>query len=166
MDPKAEASSQELTSAGLLNLLHRRLAALGGDAAGRALVERLLAAAAGPYFDILGRWLAEGVLDDPYSEFMVKVGGGAGQRCVQRQRAASAVSLQPRARRRSWVELCLLWITRHMGRDPWVLQECALFDGALWLWWMAPHPQFPSHLLWRRRRTPAWGATRWRTTSS
>lgn len=71
--PQAEASAQELTSAGLLNLLHRRLAALGGDAAGRALVERLLAAAAAPYFDVLGRWLAEGVLDDPYSEFMVKV---------------------------------------------------------------------------------------------
>jgi hypothetical protein len=69
---QAEASSQELTSAGLLNLLHRRLGALGGDAAGRALAERLLAAAAGPYFEILGKWLAEGVLDDPYNEFMVK----------------------------------------------------------------------------------------------
>ncbi|GBF91900.1 gamma-tubulin complex component [Raphidocelis subcapitata] len=68
----AEASSQELTSAGLLNLLHRRLGSLGGDAAGRALVERLLAAAAAPYFEILGSWLAAGVLDDPYSEFMVK----------------------------------------------------------------------------------------------
>jgi hypothetical protein len=73
---QAEAASQELTSAGLLNLLHRRLGALGGDAAGRALVERLLAAAAAPYFEILGKWLAAGVLDDPYSEFMVKVRAG------------------------------------------------------------------------------------------
>jgi hypothetical protein len=80
--PQTEASSQEITSAGLLNLLHRRLAALGGDAAGAALAERLLAAAAGPYFEILGRWLAEGVLDDPYCEFMVKARfwGGGGRR--------------------------------------------------------------------------------------
>jgi hypothetical protein len=73
MHAQADAASQELTSAGLLNLLHHRLGALGGDAAGRTLVERLLAAAVEPYFEILGGWLSTGVLDDPYNEFMVKV---------------------------------------------------------------------------------------------
>jgi hypothetical protein len=62
-----------MTSAGLLNLLHKRQGSLAGDRAGQQLVGQLLQAAAEPYFGILRQWLCLGVLDDPHGEFMVKV---------------------------------------------------------------------------------------------
>ena len=37
-----------------------------------ALLERLLRAGCAPYFAALERWLCEGVLDDPFAEFMVQ----------------------------------------------------------------------------------------------
>ncbi len=43
-----------------------------GDTAARGLLGKLLQAGAAPYFKILERWLCEGVLDDPFSEFMVE----------------------------------------------------------------------------------------------
>lgn len=43
-----------------------------GDAAARGLLGKLLLAGAAPYFKMLERWLCEGVLDDPFSEFMVE----------------------------------------------------------------------------------------------
>lgn len=43
-----------------------------GDAAARGLLGKLLQAGAAPYFKMLERWLCEGVLDDPFSEFMVE----------------------------------------------------------------------------------------------
>ena len=49
-----------------------RSCALVGDQQGRALAQRLLAAGCQPYFQVLDRWLWEGVLDDPHSEFMVQ----------------------------------------------------------------------------------------------
>lgn len=69
--------------------MHGRLQSLAGDPQGRALVARLLSAACEPYFAMLQRWLCEGVLDDPYGEFMVledTVGGEAitTQRAVRR----------------------------------------------------------------------------------
>ena len=42
-----------------------------GDAAARALVKKLLRAGCQPYFRMLEKWLAEGLLDDPFQEFMV-----------------------------------------------------------------------------------------------
>ncbi|KAF5833568.1 Spc98 family-domain-containing protein [Dunaliella salina] len=60
------------TVAGLLNLLHAKAASLAGDRAKRALVHRLLHAAAAPYFKMLERWLHDGVLEDAYGEFMVQ----------------------------------------------------------------------------------------------
>lgn len=68
----AEAASQQLSSAGLLNLLHAKAASLAGDRAKRALVHRVLHAAAAPYFKMLERWLHDGVLEDAYGEFMVQ----------------------------------------------------------------------------------------------
>lgn len=68
------AAKVELTSAGLLNLLVARQRSLAGDRQGQALVGQLLEAAAEPYFGILRQWMCSGVLDDPYGEFMVKVG--------------------------------------------------------------------------------------------
>jgi len=47
-------------------------AARAGDAAATALLQRLLRAGCGPYFCALERWLCEGVLDDPFAEFMVQ----------------------------------------------------------------------------------------------
>lgn len=46
----AAAASCRLTSAGLLNLLHAKAAALAGDRVGRALLHRVMHAAATPYF--------------------------------------------------------------------------------------------------------------------
>ena len=43
-----------------------------GDATAVALLERLLRAGCAPYFAALERWLCEGVLDDPFAEFMVQ----------------------------------------------------------------------------------------------
>lgn len=45
---------------------------IAGDSNGRALLLLLLQAACGPYFRMLELWLCQGVLDDPYSEFMVQ----------------------------------------------------------------------------------------------
>jgi len=68
----AHAASARLTSAGLLNLLHTKASALAGDRVGRALLHKILHAAAVPYFRMLERWLCEGVLEDPHGEFMVR----------------------------------------------------------------------------------------------
>jgi hypothetical protein len=43
-----------------------------GDSAARALLGKLLRAGCKPYFQTLERWLCEGILDDPFCEFMVQ----------------------------------------------------------------------------------------------
>jgi hypothetical protein len=58
--------------AALLNALQRAAAAHAGDAAASALLQQLLAAAAAPYCAALGRWVYEGVVDDPYAEFLIQ----------------------------------------------------------------------------------------------
>jgi gamma-tubulin complex component 2 len=58
--------------AALLNALQRAAAAHAGDAAAAALLQQLLAAAAAPYCAALGRWVYEGVVDDPYAEFLIQ----------------------------------------------------------------------------------------------
>jgi gamma-tubulin complex component 2 len=68
----AEASSRCLRGAGLLSLLHTKASALMGDADAHKLALRLLRAAAEPYFSMLEKWLTQGVVDDPYSEFMIQ----------------------------------------------------------------------------------------------
>lgn len=61
-----------LRGAGLLNLLNARAAAVAGDTQAVALVQQLLSAAAVPYFRSLERWLCEGLVDDPFGEFLVQ----------------------------------------------------------------------------------------------
>jgi len=89
----ADAASAELSAAALLDALAARAAALSGDARGRALAGRLLGAAAEPYLRMLGRWLREGVLDDPYCEFMVQEDArvaAAGREALVRAAAVAA----------------------------------------------------------------------------
>lgn len=38
---------------------------------GQVLLQRLLSAACTPYFEMLEKWLCEGIVDDPYEEFMI-----------------------------------------------------------------------------------------------
>ncbi len=71
---QAEAASKELSSVGILNLLHSKAASLAGDRSARALVQQLLEASAAPYFEMLEAWMCGGMLDDPYGEFMIQVG--------------------------------------------------------------------------------------------
>ncbi len=68
----ADASARRLRGAALLDALHSRCGGCMGDAAAHRLALRLLRAAAEPYFAMLGRWLGEGEVDDPYGEFMVQ----------------------------------------------------------------------------------------------
>lgn len=67
----AEASAAQAAGADLLNLLHARSKTIVGSARSSRLLQQLLAAAAAPYFEVLTRWVAAGVLNDPFSEFMV-----------------------------------------------------------------------------------------------
>ena len=43
-----------------------------GDEQAMVLVQKLLHAATRPYFSMLELWLCQGVLNDPYAEFMVE----------------------------------------------------------------------------------------------
>ena len=61
----------DLRGAGLLNALHADAAAHAGDPSARALTLRLLGAASRPYVRAVERWVYEGVVDDPYDEFLV-----------------------------------------------------------------------------------------------
>lgn len=54
----------------LLNVL-RGMAEVGGDERRAELLAFLEAKAAEPYLEMLRRWVYEGLLDDPYREFMV-----------------------------------------------------------------------------------------------
>lgn len=58
--------------ADLLNLLYTRYNSSAGNGPGRSLLQHLLTAAAAPYCSGLEQWLRQGVLDDPYHEFMVQ----------------------------------------------------------------------------------------------
>lgn len=76
----AEAAAQQLSAAGLLNLLHAKCEALSGEASARRLMGGLMGAACAPYAHMLRCWLQEGVLHDPYGEFMVQE-----DKCVTRE---------------------------------------------------------------------------------
>lgn len=68
----AEASSKRLRGASLLDMLHSQTSSLLGDASSFKLAQRLLKAAAEPYFAVLERWIYYGEIDDPYGEFLIK----------------------------------------------------------------------------------------------
>ena len=54
-----------------MNEIHREAATRAGDVAARNLCLRLLRAASAPYAKAVERWVYEGVVDDPYDEFLV-----------------------------------------------------------------------------------------------
>ncbi|XP_024392107.1 gamma-tubulin complex component 2 isoform X3 [Physcomitrium patens] len=66
------AAMQSARGAVLLNLLHNQGIALAGDVAVRTLLQKLTHAASFPYFRILERWVYEGVIDDPFGEFLIE----------------------------------------------------------------------------------------------
>ncbi|CAM6105487.1 unnamed protein product [Calypogeia fissa] len=66
-----KAAAKNLTGAAILNLLQSQAKAMAGDSSGRALLQKLTQAASVPYFGILEKWVSEGVIDDPYGEFLI-----------------------------------------------------------------------------------------------
>lgn len=67
-----EAASQQLVGRSLLNLLHHHLRISTGNRTSQSVLQKLLEAACVPYFEILEKWLCEGILDDPYGEFIIQ----------------------------------------------------------------------------------------------
>ncbi|KAG6545232.1 hypothetical protein Mapa_013344 [Marchantia paleacea] len=66
-----KAMVKNLSGAAILNLLQTQATAMAGDSSARALLQKLTQAASAPYFGILERWISEGVIDDPYGEFLI-----------------------------------------------------------------------------------------------
>lgn len=62
---------QHASGATMLNLLQKQAIAMAGDNSARSLLQKLIHAASTPYFRILERWVYEGVIDDPYGEFLI-----------------------------------------------------------------------------------------------
>jgi gamma-tubulin complex component 2 len=58
------------TGGSLLNALHQ-INDQGGDTKTNELMAYVLGKASAPYMEMLRRWIFEGVLDDPYKEFMI-----------------------------------------------------------------------------------------------
>eukprot|EP00803_Ostreobium_quekettii_P010884 evm.model.scf_2240.1 EVM.evm.TU.scf_2240.1 scf_2240:446-5849(+) len=77
-----DAAANGLTGTGLLSLLHIKMGEHAGDMNAQGLLQKLLAAGCKPYFDILEQWLCEGVLNDPYSEFMIQEDTSIGKTAV------------------------------------------------------------------------------------
>ncbi|KAG2439312.1 hypothetical protein HXX76_004671 [Chlamydomonas incerta] len=71
-DVATAAADLYRSSADLLNLLYTRYNSCAGNGPGRSLLQHLLTAAAAPYCAGLEQWLRQGLLDDPYHEFMVQ----------------------------------------------------------------------------------------------
>lgn len=55
-----------------LSLLHDRTFGYTGDTQAQELCLYLTKAASAPYFEILDKWIYRGIINDPYSEFMVE----------------------------------------------------------------------------------------------
>ena len=65
----------------VLGLITKRLEAMSGDPAARALLTSLLRDASRPYMTMLNEWLHHGAINDPHSEFLIKE-----QRSIRRDR--------------------------------------------------------------------------------
>ncbi|EEF32527.1 gamma-tubulin complex component, putative [Ricinus communis] len=66
-----KASANNFTGSAVLNLLQSQAKAMAGDNAVRSLLEKMTQSASNAYLGILERWVYEGVIDDPYSEFFI-----------------------------------------------------------------------------------------------
>ncbi|XP_067565049.1 gamma-tubulin complex component 2 isoform X3 [Pseudorca crassidens] len=62
----------ECVGGSTLSLLHDRSFSYTGDSQAQELCLYLTTAASVPYFEILEKWIYRGIIDDPYSEFMVE----------------------------------------------------------------------------------------------
>jgi len=102
-------------------------AARAGDAAATALLQRLLRAGCGPYFCTLERWLCEGVLDDPFAEFMVQE--DPARPCPARGPGRADARLLARTRAR--VRSCMSSPDRSLCQ----------WDGDRHCWKCSKHPQ-------------------------
>merc|ERR1719483_824249 len=58
------------TGGGLLNILYNKIKQ-SGEHSTQELYIRLMKAACVPYFEMLGRWIFDGIIDDPFNEFMI-----------------------------------------------------------------------------------------------
>ncbi|KAI8895937.1 Spc98 family-domain-containing protein [Globomyces pollinis-pini] len=65
-------NSLSKTGGVLLSLLADRMVVLGGNDKTKSLYSHLLSESSKPYLSILKEWICNGVLDDPYNEFMVQ----------------------------------------------------------------------------------------------
>jgi gamma-tubulin complex component 2 len=70
-----------LRGAAILDVLHVTATSspVVGDSAAVTLAQRLLRVSSQPYFAMLGRWIYEGTVDDPYEEFMVEEDASIGR---------------------------------------------------------------------------------------
>ncbi|KAJ7965253.1 Gamma-tubulin complex component [Quillaja saponaria] len=66
-----KASINSFSGSAILNLLQSQAKAMAGDNAVRLLLEKMTQCASNAYLGILERWIYEGVIDDPYSEFFI-----------------------------------------------------------------------------------------------
>lgn len=66
-----QASSQRLVGVGVLNMLHLLILENAGSDSAHSLLTRLMRGASAPYFRSLESWIYEGIVNDPYAEFMV-----------------------------------------------------------------------------------------------
>ncbi|XP_042336111.1 gamma-tubulin complex component 2 isoform X2 [Sceloporus undulatus] len=62
----------ECTGGSTLSLLHDKTFSSTGDSQAQELCLYLTKAASVPYFEILEKWIYRGIINDPYSEFMVE----------------------------------------------------------------------------------------------
>jgi len=67
----------------ILTLLHEKTESYIGDTKARDLTLYLAQAACAPYFEILEQWIYKGIIEDPYSEFLV-----AEHESIQKERVA------------------------------------------------------------------------------
>ncbi|OAA59557.1 spindle pole body component [Niveomyces insectorum RCEF 264] len=70
--PGNAAAKRICKGGAVLDLITKRLAALAGDPAARALLTALLRDASRPYMGMLNEWLHHGGISDPHAEFLVK----------------------------------------------------------------------------------------------
>ncbi|KAL6132397.1 hypothetical protein ACLB2K_064640 [Fragaria x ananassa] len=66
-----KASANNFAGSAVLNLVQSQAKAMAGDTAVRSLLEKMAECASNAYLGILERWVYEGVIDDPYSEFFI-----------------------------------------------------------------------------------------------
>lgn len=78
---KLAAECWLLRGAAILDVLHATATSspVVGDSAAVTLAQRLLRVSSQPYFAMLGRWIYEGIVDDPYEEFMVEEDASIGR---------------------------------------------------------------------------------------